>query len=68
MPLSFLKQAEHIAKICCFVTAALIHAVIMDVLDKNILKDNIQMADQREELLNNWRGKNEAFVNSSFFK
>lgn len=55
MPLSFLKQAEHIAKICCFVTAPLIHAGIMDVLDKSILKDNIQMIDQREEIVNNWR-------------
>lgn len=53
MPLSFLKQAEHIAKICCFVTAALIHAVIMDVLDKSILKDNLQMTDQREEIVDN---------------
>lgn len=57
MPLSFLKRAEHITKICCFVTAALIHAVIMDVLDKSILKDNIQMTDQREEIVNNWREK-----------
>lgn len=54
MHLRLLKQAEHIAKICCFVTAALIHAVIMDVLDKSILKDNIQMTDQREEIVNNW--------------
>lgn len=33
MPLSFLKQEEHVAKIGCFVTAALIHAVITDVPD-----------------------------------
>lgn len=56
-PLCFLKQAEHIAKICCFITTVLIHSVIMDVPDKSILKDNIQMADQREEIVNNWRKK-----------
>lgn len=62
MPLSFLKQAEHITKICCFVTAALIHAVIMDVLDKSILKECTNDWSKRRNsgqvsVVDSWRKK-----------